>query len=271
MEKLYIENVSNTEFVYEKDIYAYLMKLKRLLEKYNSFVDTKSENEKYDPWGILHLWQLHMKDLSVELFNSFAEGNYLTAMAMTRTLMECYVFVKIMKMEENKELIFEWYLCGIIHKVMEDESCCAAQVKKAIKEFCDLNKLDYNEKWQYYAVENQNSNAWIKKILGNSLGGFSSLCQHINEKNIYKDYERACEFVHGQDITTKMTPFWLYENIFDVLYLVVTYILKSIRLFDIDGEIEEQIIEVESDLAILKEVYMAFGTCLGSVEKICGI
>ncbi len=256
MEKLYIENFSNTEFVYEKDIYAYLVKLKRLLEKYNSSVDIKGENEKYDPWGLLQLWQLHMKDLSIELFNSFAEGNYLTAMAMTRTLMECYVFVKILKTEASQELIFEWYLSSIIHKVMDDESYCATQVKKAIKEFCYLNKLDYNEKWQYYAVKERSSNAWLKKLLGKDFGGFRSFCHYINEDFIYKDYERTCEFVHGQDVTTKMTPFLFYENIFNVLHLMVTYVLKSIRVFDIDEEMDDQILELERDLLMLAEKYL---------------
>lgn len=256
MEKLYIENYSNTEFVYEKDIYAYLVKLKRLLEKYSSSVVTKGQKEKYDPWGLLQLWQLHMKDLSVELFNSFAEGNYLTAMAMTRTLMECYVFVKIMKTEASQELIFEWYLCSIIHKVMEEENYCATQVKKGIKEFCDLNKLDYNDKWQYYAVKEKNSNAWLKKLLGKDFGGVRSFCHYINEDIIYKDYERTCEFVHGQDITTKMTPFLLYESIYDVLHLMVTYILKTIQLFDINDEMEEKIGELEGDLLLLAEKYL---------------
>lgn len=256
MEKLYIENVSNTEFVYEKDIYTYLIKLKNILEKYSSSVRANGKNKSYDPWGFLQLWQVHMKELSIELFNSFAEGNYLATMAMTRTLMECYVFVKIMQKEAKQELIFEWFLCSVIHKVVGDESYCATQVKKTIKEFCDLNKLDYNEKWQYYAIDEKNNNAWLKQLLGKDFGGFRSFCHYINEDFIYKDYERTCEFVHGQDVTTKMTPFWLYENIFAVLHLTVTYILKSIRIFDIDDEIDDQILELEEDLMLLAEKYL---------------
>ena len=51
MQKLYIENFSNTEFVCEKDVYSYLEKLKSILEEYSVVVDSNKKTNKYDPWG----------------------------------------------------------------------------------------------------------------------------------------------------------------------------------------------------------------------------
>lgn len=256
MQKLYIENFSNTEFVYEKDVYSYLEKLKSVLEEYSVAVDSNKKTNKYDPWGWIRLWQLHMKDLSIELFNSFSAGNFLAAAAMTRTLMECYVFVKILKDEQSRELICEWWLCNMIHRTMGDEGYCAEQIRDVIKEFCNLNQMDYDEKWEFYTEKEKGSDGWLKKLVGKKRVGFRTLCEYIGEDAICKDYERACEFVHGQDITTKLTPFLLFEGIYDILHLMVTYIFKAIRLFNIDDEMDNQILELEGELLVLAEKYL---------------
>ena len=44
------------------------------------------------------------------------------------------------------------------------------------------------------------------------------------------DYCRACSFIHGQDITTKVSPFTYYSTIYGKLYLMMDYILKVAHL-----------------------------------------
>lgn len=84
---------SNTEFMSEKEAYAYLVQVSEFLKKYyeldiNSEVDRENN---YDPMGWLFQWKKHMKEMSIELFNSFIYGNLISAAAMTRTLMKKYI------------------------------------------------------------------------------------------------------------------------------------------------------------------------------------
>lgn len=77
----------------EKESYAYLVQVSEFLKKYyeldiNSEVDRENN---YDPMGWLFQWKKHMKEMSIELFNSFIYGNLISAAAMTRTLMEKYI------------------------------------------------------------------------------------------------------------------------------------------------------------------------------------
>ena len=90
---IYLKNYSNTEFMSEKEMYAYLVQISEFLKKYyeldiNSEVDRENN---YDPMGWLFQWKKHMKEMSIELFNSFIYGNLISAAAMTRTLMEKYI------------------------------------------------------------------------------------------------------------------------------------------------------------------------------------
>lgn len=77
---------SNTEVMSEKEAYAYLVQVSEFLKKYyeldiNSEVDRENN---YDPMGWLFQWKKHMKEMSIELFNSFIYGNLISAAAMTK-------------------------------------------------------------------------------------------------------------------------------------------------------------------------------------------
>ena len=77
----------------EKESYAYLVQVSEFLKKYyeldiNSEVDRENN---YDPMGWLFQWKKHMKEMSIELFNSFIYGNLISAAVMTRTLMKKYI------------------------------------------------------------------------------------------------------------------------------------------------------------------------------------
>ena len=84
---------SNTEVMSEKEVYAYLVQVSEFLKKYyeldiNSEVDRENN---YDPMGWLFQWKKHIKEMIIELFNSFIYGNLISAAAMTRTLMKKYI------------------------------------------------------------------------------------------------------------------------------------------------------------------------------------
>ena len=225
------------------------------------------------------MWRKHMNELSVELFNSFVLGNLLSVAAMTRTLMECYVYVSILKKEQSAELIDEWWLCNMIHKITAEtkkserkvfEKQKKKQVGKqpekepegdkalidALRNYCARRGIDFQEKWILYTEERTRDNGWLREVTGLNGVGFSALCDYIEEKEINGDYQNACAFVHGQDITTKLGPFTFYSSIYSRLFLMITYIFKSIRLFCVEEDLENEMEELEVWLLELGQQYL---------------
>lgn len=103
LNELYIENYSNTEFMSEPEVFNYMKKVSDFLKEYNdlNLYYALQENEDYDKDGWLNIWRNHMKDLIIELYNAFIYGNLISATAMTRSLIECYVYIKILMTEKN--------------------------------------------------------------------------------------------------------------------------------------------------------------------------
>ena len=107
LDDLYVENFSHTEYQSEATVYAYLKQVSDFLKRYQ---DLDAEYalllpEPYDPQNYLLQWRLHMRELMNELFNMFVGGNLFSAAAMTRTLMECCVYGKVLKQEKSARLL----------------------------------------------------------------------------------------------------------------------------------------------------------------------
>lgn len=107
LERLYIENYSNTEFVSEQDVYCYLKHFSDFLRYYSDWNWNTGliKNEKFDEKFLMNLWFQHLKNIINEIFNNFIYGNLLSATAMTRTLIECYVYISILVKEKNQWLL----------------------------------------------------------------------------------------------------------------------------------------------------------------------
>ena len=257
LRKLYIENSSNTEFVYEEDVYQYLEDVSAFLNFYNGRYRWKYKNPEYDTMGYLKMWQKYIQELIMELFNSFVYGNFLSVAAMTRTLMECYVYVSILKKEQSQELLDEWWICNLIHKA--DSALQTEAGKKQvdnIKAYCELRNMDFEEKWEYYTTYAKKEQGWLRTLMGNQSIGFQALCKYIGEEEIHSDYESANAYVHGQDIATKLLSFTFYCTIYVRLYLMMQYIFKAIRLFETDKEMEDWMLELEAGLIELGDTYL---------------
>ena len=54
--------------------------------------------------GIQHDADNVSEEMMNELFNNFIHGNLLSAAAMTRTLIECYVYINILLQEQDLQL-----------------------------------------------------------------------------------------------------------------------------------------------------------------------
>lgn len=247
---LYIENYSNTEFVSEANVYDYLAKVHEFLLNYKTFnleyvLNNNSDNG-VSTW--LENWRKHIIELVIELYNAFLYGNLLTVAAMTRTLIECYVYFKILV--ENDSLVYEWFICSLCRDFSGDED----KLREIIEAYCKLHNFDFDEKWNTYH-DNKNVNKWLRPLIQNGKITFRTACDYVGDTQIYKDYEDACSFVHGQDVKAKMFPFTFYSSIFNRFHMMMFYILKAFRLFPLSDDLKCQIEALEDELLELVEKY----------------
>lgn len=136
LDKLYIENYSNTEFISEEEVYLYLENLSEFLKEYNEY-DCCENEVKSDRIRLVRIWHRYIKDIIIELFNNFLYGNFLSATAVTRTLIECYVYLKILLNEEDDQAITDWFTCCLVKKIANDEKG-HKEIVESLKNYCNI-------------------------------------------------------------------------------------------------------------------------------------
>jgi|GEM_PF-470096 len=255
---LYIENYSNTEFQSEEDVYAYLQKVSAFLKKYSNLDShyVLMDKEPYDSSGLLDRWRLHLKDLVIELFNSFIHGNLISVAAMTRSLIECYVYLRVIKKEKSTKLLENWFLCSLIVKSKKYDKDNQDKILRILEQYCQDSDINYLET---YSLLKGGENSWLSAVIKKANKkriSFKDVCNHINESEVYNDFQDASSFVHGQDAISKMQPFSLYVSICYKFYIMMSYIYKVIRLYPITEEIAEEIDYLEAELVALVNKYM---------------
>ncbi|HHP9127148.1 TPA: DUF5677 domain-containing protein, partial [Listeria monocytogenes] len=250
--KLQIENYYNTEFVLEKDVYVFLEKVSNLLKKYGKTDNYKIniENEEYDKLGLLIHWQSYMKELIVELFNSFVNGNLISNAAMTRSLIEGYVYLSIIKKERNPLLVQDWFLCNLIIGSKRYDDGTREILNNTLKELFDSNE-DIQSRYK-----KGNTNNWLSTVIAKKNITFRDACEYLEEDYLYKDFQEASSFVHAQDIQTKLSPFFSYSSIYGKLYIMIIYMFKTLLLFESSLVLKEEIADLELELIILGENYL---------------
>ena len=250
--KLYIENYSNTEFISESDVYNYLEAIHDFLVEYGDFdLDCMIHED-----GQIHansharMWKNHISELINELYNALVYGNLFSVAAMTRTLIECFVYYSILSKPGNEQLIHHWYICNM---------CCSRKIddelRENIRKYCDVNQLDFTELWNTYSQDPRNKR-WLRQIIPSGQLDFRAYCNYLGDAQIYEDYESACAFVHGQDITSKILPFTFCHSICYRFDMMMFYIFRTIRLFPLNGLLEVKLTVLEDDLVSLSEKYL---------------
>lgn len=106
LDRLYLENYSNTEFMSEKDVYKFL---EHVAEFLRHFCELENEADGGTDGMLYWLsgWRKYIKDLIMELFNSFVYGDLITVSAMTRALIESYVYLRVMEQEKSGDLVVQ--------------------------------------------------------------------------------------------------------------------------------------------------------------------
>ncbi|MBQ4649276.1 MAG: hypothetical protein IJB73_01095 [Firmicutes bacterium] len=254
---LYLENISNTEFIREPEVMEYMEKVNIFLREYFPLYNPREWRyiEEYDEDGLLVVWQEYIVKTVYEVYNSFLYGNFMCAISMTRTLIESYVYYSILKKEQNPNLILEWFFSNHLNSVRYMNGKFKHKMKAIHEMFCDLKGIDSEETWQRYIKADDHENEWLKTLKMKKTT-FSVCCEYIEEKQIYKDYREAGNFVHAQSIVTKLEPFTFYETIFSKMTLMMIYIFKALRLFNQSEETELAIQELEMELFKLNNVFL---------------
>lgn len=173
---------------------------------------------------------------------------------MTRNLIECYAYLKIIEQNLNTNILQDWYICGIIRKQkeMKDNTAYKENITDAIKSICQLYERDYDEDILKYKREND----WLCDYLDLKRVSFKDICDYSKIANLYADYQKTCSFIHGQDITSKIGPFTFYNSIYFKVYIMSEYMFKMIKIFTDDAYVIGQINKLYSMLVDMKKEFM---------------
>ena len=245
LKNLYIENYSNTEFIYEDEIYCYLKKISNLIKNIKDDDMLKSNNAE-DILYWVEYWKNYTLDLIYEIYNSFIIGNFISASAMTRTLIETYAYLRIVKENNDIDLAKNWVMCSFIRitqKYIKDKNL------EIIKEYCIVLNLDYEEIILKFSKGNENK--WLVDLLGKKRVTFEDICIYLGEEDIYKDFQMMSSFVHGQDITSKIPLFTFYSNIFHNFYIMMKYIFLTLNFYLVSEDLKSQLEELRLELQII--------------------
>ncbi|MCL2588626.1 MAG: DUF5677 domain-containing protein [Oscillospiraceae bacterium] len=256
LDELHIENYSKTEFMSEQEVYTYLQQVSAFLRKYNDLDQfyVQMEKEAYDPLGLLYIWRTYMRDLINELFALFCYGNLISAAAMTRTMIECYVFLSILKKEKSEKLLEDWYLCNTIIGSKKYDTVIQNRILRSMELYCDDKNLNYPEIYNRFIKKNENE--WLGSIISRKRITFCDVCDYLGEPGLYSDFQEASSFVHSQDIISKTNPFVFYSSIYNKFRTMMSYIYKAIRLFPVSEEMKEEVQELERELFALADIYI---------------
>lgn len=253
LDKLFIENYSNTELMSEEEVYKYLEKLSKFLIKFKDLKITESFDKTINN-NLLNFWFTYAKDLIIELYNTFVYGNLLTSTAMTRALIECYAYLSIIVKEKDNSLLEDWYLCSIINRFKKMDNKYKKETEKMLKNFCESSKRDYETIKEKFEAGNENK--WLELKINKKKITFKDVCEYTKIPNLYDDFKETSSFIHAQDITSKMMPFTFYEPIICKFYKTMFYVFRTIELFPNNNLIIKELEKLEMDLNKLVISYL---------------
>lgn len=154
---LYIENYSHTEFISEPDVYNYLQKVHNFLIAYRDFdLDCMiHEDNQIHFHSHVRMWKNHISELINELYNALIIGNLFSVAAMTRTLIEYFVYYSILCQPGNDQLIHHWYICNM---------CCSREIndelREKVQQYCQKTTLNL-KRYGAFILKNLEPNVCI--------------------------------------------------------------------------------------------------------------
>lgn len=252
LDRLYLENYSNTEFMSEKDVYKFL---EHVAEFLRHFCELENEADGGTDGMLYWLsgWRKYIKDLIMELFNSFVYGDLITVSAMTGALIESYVYLRVMEQEKSGDLVVQWCLCSIIRGIKVYGEGESQKLLDTLKQLCDARGMDYGQCVSRF--KKGNANSWLTELLQKKSVTFRDVCEYLGEPEIYADFQMASGYIHGQDIITKTLPFTFYSSIYHKLYIMMEYIFRTVEVYPGSERLDDEMQTLENELIALGKNY----------------
>ena len=203
--------------------------MRKFIIDYNQFTFLKTGDSSCLLWS--RMWENRLRDLIADVFSSFCCGNFISASAMTRTLIEHYAYYQILS--ENIELADDWFICNLCGTYKNDEN----KAEELIRQYCDIRHISFDEKWEKYH-NNTFVNAWMMPIFPEKKRpSFRDICNFLQDSYLYDDFQSCCNMIHGQDIRGIMDPFLFYESICFRFHIMMRYIFATVKLTELNNEL----------------------------------
>lgn len=175
-------------------------------------------------WTI-NLWTDHILELSKEAINSIIIGNLFSLGSLNRTIIECYVYSYCIKHFKEEKLWESWISHNINKKLNNrfPENIEKESIKEAFSEFKSHDHKKGENEWLRDVIP-KNKNKWIS---------FKDACNIVqskerNIKNIYGDYQKMCDYIHGTDLFIKLFNFTFYDTYYQLIIIMFEYLSKSL-------------------------------------------
>ena len=175
-------------------------------------------------WTI-DLWASYALELSKEAMNNIIIGNFFSFATLNRTIIECYVYSYCIKNFKEEKLWERW----ISHNIN----------KKIFNGFPEGVEKEYSKVF-FNTFKGHNNkireNEWLRDVISKPKREkiyFNDICNLVKSKDesigdIYSDYQKMCDYVHGTDLFIKLFSFIFYDTYYQLIAIMFKYISKSL-------------------------------------------
>lgn len=226
MNSLLYYNERELEFINEKELQEIVNIIKLFIDEADRDFESYFTDHMFNYQWTINLWKEHILELSKEGVNNIIIGNFFSLGSLNRTIIECYVYSYCIK-NYKEEKLWETWVSHNINKKLSENRFPDSMNKEFIKETFS--------KFKSHSIK-RGENEWLRNVIQkdkNNRISFKDICKLVqskedNIKNIYKDYQQMCEYVHGTNLFIKWFNFTFYDTYYQLIVIMFGYISKSL-------------------------------------------
>lgn len=226
MNSLLYYNERELEFLNEKELQEIVKILKLFIDEADKEFNPRFTEGMFSYQWTINLWKEYILELSKEVVNNIIIGNFFSLGSLNRAIIECYVYSYCIK-NFKEEKLWETWVSHNINKKLNDNRFPVGKEKEFIRQTFSTFKS--------HSIK-RGDNEWLRDAIQthkNNRISFKDACNLVqskeeNNKNIYKDYQRMCDYVHETDLFIKLFNFTFYDTYYQLIIIMFEYISKSL-------------------------------------------
>lgn len=226
MNSLLYYNERELKFINEKKLQDIVKIIKLLIDEADKDFEPSFTDGMFSYQWTINLWKEHILELSKEAVNNIIIGSFFSLGSLNRTIIECYAYSYCIK-NFKEEKLWETWISHNINKKLNDKRFQDGMKKDFIKETLS--------KFKSHSVK-KGENEWLRDVIQidkNKKVTFRDICNLVHSKeeninNIYSDYQKMCDYVHGTDLFIKWLNFTFYDTYYQLIVIMFGYISKSV-------------------------------------------